>query len=457
MGFISPEPSLGALFQMMPFSVLPVGGYGRFLGDRTKGFGCVQSRGTQAGGGTLSHDINDDRRSGRTSRLSDQAVPGTLAGEGSPSCRAYEKPHHPCISMLLYIVKRLGVLFWTDDGVNPLDGPSLEFGQVPFASFDLADAAGRHAQRLADLLLGDAVAHAQFAQSGATFGRRPTPGPTVAYGDERPVRLTGDEPFDAADDLEPALALAGLPGGVVPGGLVVSQADDDDAVQRHVALPVAAFIEPVPVRLATGRRDGTDAAELGERGLAPDAFGVVAGDDGQCRGDDGARAVHVEQRSRVLLEDRAHAFLQEAGLPFERPPCLGSGFRRGQRAPLDQSAGGPALGEPVHAGPAPQSPVPFPDGLRGGDEQAVDRVGDRRHRRHQLGALGVEVPQCLDPAVRAFRRAGVVAGHDAAGGGDRGDEIGLAVPAAHTALGTQHLAHLVSGGREPAGQVFMVK
>lgn len=93
-------------------------------------------------------------------------------------------------------------------------------------------------------------------------------------------------------------------------------------------------------------------------------------------------------------------------------------------------------------------------GLRGGDEQAVGRVGDRRHRRHQLGALGVEVPQCLDPAVRAFRRAGVVAGHDAAGGGD---EIGLAVPAAHAALGTQHLAHLVSGGREPAGQVFMVK
>ena len=35
--------------------------------------------------------------------------------------------------MLLYIVKCLGMLFWTGDGVNPLDGPSLEFGQVPFA------------------------------------------------------------------------------------------------------------------------------------------------------------------------------------------------------------------------------------------------------------------------------------------------------------------------------------
>ena len=130
--------------------------------------------------------------------------------------------------------------------------------------------------------VGDTVAHARFAQSGAVFGRHPTPDPTVAYGDEHPARLTGDEPFDAADVLEPALTLTGLPGGVVPGGLVVSQADDGDAAQRHVALPVAAFIEPVPARPATGRGQRACAAELGERGLAPDAFGVIAGDDGQC-------------------------------------------------------------------------------------------------------------------------------------------------------------------------------
>lgn len=253
--------------------------------------------------------------------------------------------------------------------------------------------------------VGDTVAHARFAQSGAAFGRHPTPDPTVAYGDEHPARLTGDEPFDAADVLEPALTLTGLPGGVVPGGLVVSQADDGDAAQRHVALPVAAFIEPVPVRPATGRGQRACAAELGERGLAPDAFGVIAGDDGQGRGDDDARAVHVGRRSRVLLEDRAHAFLQGAGLPFKRLPCLGGGFQRGRRAPLDQSAGGPALGEPVHAVPAPQSPVPFPDGLRGGDEQAVGRVGDRGHGRRQLGSLGVEMAQCLDPPIRAFRLA----------------------------------------------------
>lgn len=74
------------------------------------------------------------------------------------------------------------------------------------------------------------MAYAQFAQLGATFARCPASGPAVAYDDERPVRLAGDEPFDAADDLELAFALAGLPGGVVPGGLVVSEADDGDAV-----------------------------------------------------------------------------------------------------------------------------------------------------------------------------------------------------------------------------------
>ena len=68
--------------------------------------------------------------------------------------------YRPCISMLLYIVKRLGVLFWVGCRVYPLDGPLLEFGKVACAAFDLADAARGHAERLADLLLGDVPADA---------------------------------------------------------------------------------------------------------------------------------------------------------------------------------------------------------------------------------------------------------------------------------------------------------
>ena len=64
------------------------------------------------------------------------------------------------VVMLLYIVKRLGVLFWVGCRVYPLDGPLLEFGKVACAAFDLADAARGHAERLADLLLGDVPADA---------------------------------------------------------------------------------------------------------------------------------------------------------------------------------------------------------------------------------------------------------------------------------------------------------
>lgn len=64
--------------------------------------------------------------------------------------------------MLLFIVKRLGVSCRRGgDGVDPLGGALLEFGQVAGSAFDSTDPAGGHGQRLADLLLRDPVARAQ--------------------------------------------------------------------------------------------------------------------------------------------------------------------------------------------------------------------------------------------------------------------------------------------------------
>src|SRR5207248_2353012 len=60
---------------------------------------------------------------------------------------------------------------------------------------------------------------------------------------ERCVDLAGDVPFQAADDLAFALALAGAPFDVVLGGLVVAQADEHDPVERGVGLAVAASVE----------------------------------------------------------------------------------------------------------------------------------------------------------------------------------------------------------------------
>ncbi len=55
----------------------------------------VRSRGTAACGGAVFHHADDHGPGGEASGLSDQAVPGTLAGEGSPVCRPYGETHHP--------------------------------------------------------------------------------------------------------------------------------------------------------------------------------------------------------------------------------------------------------------------------------------------------------------------------------------------------------------------------
>ena len=96
----------------------------------------------------MSHRLDARRNRAAVELAGGESVHGTVVRDAR------------CILMLLYIVKRLGVLFWVGDGVDPLDGPLLEFGKVACAAFDLADAARGHAERLADLLLGDVPADA---------------------------------------------------------------------------------------------------------------------------------------------------------------------------------------------------------------------------------------------------------------------------------------------------------
>jgi hypothetical protein len=62
--------------------------------------------------------------------------------------------------------------------------------------------------------------------------------------------LPGDVALEAAHDLGLGLALGGAAGNVVLGGLVAAQADQGDAPQGAVRLPVAAAVQPVPVGAA---------------------------------------------------------------------------------------------------------------------------------------------------------------------------------------------------------------
>ncbi len=189
--------------------------------------------------------------------------------------------------MFLYTVKGFGVLGWLvrgGDGLDPGGGASFEFGQVAGAAFDLADAAGVDAEGVTDLLLGDAVCDAQLAEPPSAFDGRFAGGcSSLADGDEGPVGLAGDEAFQAANDLPPAFSFPRSSDSRSRGWAGGSACGRGDAAQSGVALPVAASVEPVPVGLTAGSRDGAGAAELSERGLAANAFGIVAGDDGQHR------------------------------------------------------------------------------------------------------------------------------------------------------------------------------
>jgi hypothetical protein len=96
------------------------------------------------------------------------------------------------------------------------------------------------------------------------------------------VEASGQGAFEASDDVEFVAAVGvDVTAHVGPGLVVPDEANDDDAVQGGVGLPVAAAVEPVPVGLAGAGRDGVGAAERGEGGLGVQPFGVVAGGDQQ--------------------------------------------------------------------------------------------------------------------------------------------------------------------------------
>lgn len=77
-----------------------------------------------------------------------------------------------------------------------------------------------------------------------------------------PVRfnLSDEVSFEASDDLGFGLALGRSSGHVGLGALVEPHADDDDAVERCVGLPVSTSVESVTVGPAGRGWDGVDAA-----------------------------------------------------------------------------------------------------------------------------------------------------------------------------------------------------
>ena len=126
------------------------------------------------------------------------------------------------------------------------------------------------------------------------------------------------------------------------------------------------------------------------RGLAADAFGIVAGDDGQGRGGHRGGAVDVKQRAGVLLQDESHVLLQQVRLLLEGLPCLARGLQRNEHALFHHVPARTAYGEPAHPDRGAQPAVAFPDVFRGGGRQSRRGVGQRGRRRDRLRTFRVQ-------------------------------------------------------------------
>ena len=82
------------------------------------------------------------------------------------------------------------------------------------------------------------------------------------------VDFTGEEAFEAADDLASGPAASRPAGDVVDRRLVEPHADDDRAMEGGVRLSVAAPIETMPAGRHPGRsRDRTGTAQLRKGGF----------------------------------------------------------------------------------------------------------------------------------------------------------------------------------------------
>jgi hypothetical protein len=107
------------------------------------------------------------------------------------------------------------------------------------------------------------------------LGFRPGRRGTGVARDQHAVGLPGDVALEAADDLSLALALRGAPGDVLLRTAISAHPSQADHVQRAVGLPVATSVETMADDLPGGGLDGSDPAEAGEGGLAPQSLGIV--------------------------------------------------------------------------------------------------------------------------------------------------------------------------------------
>lgn len=124
-------------------------------------------------------------------------------------------------------------------------------------------------------------------------------------GREEPVDIAGDVALETAHGASTGLALADALVDVGARCRVPSEANHDDAPQRHVGVPVAAAVEPVPVLFARGAVQRRHPTERGEGCFAAKSLGVVARSDHERGRDVRTHALELEQPGRGRSQSRS--------------------------------------------------------------------------------------------------------------------------------------------------------
>lgn len=99
--------------------------------------------------------------------------------------------------------------------------------------------------------------------------------------------------------------------------------NDGDTVERGVGLSVSTAVETLARGLAAGCRDGTDAAELGERGLGSDALWIVTENDQHLRDRSGGDAWRGHQCRRPTTDKRLESVIEFTDFRIKSEPAMG--------------------------------------------------------------------------------------------------------------------------------------
>jgi len=136
-----------------------------------------------------------------------------------------------------------------------------------------------------------------------------------------PINFSHDVALDAANDLTSGFTFSCSSGRIDLGGLVITHSDDGNPIQRSIGLPISAPVKAHAGCFAAGRRDWTDAAQLGQGGLGSDALRIVPDEDQHFRNGHGGNAMRFHQSRSSIAHQAVEYLLVVLDFLMQRQPA----------------------------------------------------------------------------------------------------------------------------------------